>query len=177
MITIKESEMEFGEFQKEDVFQIENSKLQQSFGEGIKTVEFILLHNHNKLLFVEAKKSCPNRNNRDENEEKAKNFEKYFSDISDKFIDSLQMMLNVFLQRNKNFEEIGKNITEQKNYAKIAFRFILVIKDAEGEEWLAGPKEELEARLLRWRKLWKTDILVLSEELATKHGLIKNKKK
>lgn len=44
----------------------------------------------------------------------------------------------------------------------------------EREEWLAGPKAELEARLLHWKKLWKVDIVVLNEELALQYGLIDN---
>ena len=42
MITIKESDMEFGTFQKEDVFRNEDSALHHSFGEGIRTKAFIL---------------------------------------------------------------------------------------------------------------------------------------
>lgn len=166
--------MEFGVFLKEDVFQIENSKLHLSFGEGIKTVEFILLKDNDKLLFVEAKSSCPNYDNRYETEEKTEKFEEYFSDVSSKFIDSLQMMLNVALWRDVNTSRIGEHIKERDIYSKIKFCFVLVVKKAEREEWLAGPKAELEARLLHWKKLWKVDIVVLNEELALQYGLIDN---
>lgn len=172
MITIRESDMDFGIFLPEDVFQIENSRLQCSFGEGIKTVEFVLLKDNDKLLFVEAKTSCPNQNNKHESLEKAQKFEAYFKDISDKFIDSLQMMLNVILQRNPNTDDIGENLKKWGLYSKVKFRFVLVIKMAKDVEWLAGPKEELEARLLRWRKLWDAEIVVLNEELAVRYGLM-----
>lgn len=170
---IKESNMEFGEFASEDVFQMEHSKLHASFGDGIKTVEFVLLKDDNKILFVEAKTTCPNRDNRYESEEKAEKFEEYFEDISDKFIDSLQMMLNAYLQRNKYVDGIGNNLMKQGICSKVKFCFVLVIKNADNEEWLAGPKEELEMRLLRWRKLWNVNIAVLNEKLAVKYGLIK----
>ncbi len=170
---IVESDMEFGIFPKEKVFRIENSKLHQSFGEGIKTVEFVLLKGKHCLLFIEAKKSCPNKSRKDEDDEKAQKFENYFSEISDKFVDSLQMMFNVALQRNENIDEIGDYIGNREFYSKAKFLFVLVIKTARDEEWLAGPKEELEARLLRWRKLWGVEIVVLNEELAAKYGLVR----
>ena len=176
MITIKESDMEFGAFRKEDVFRIEDSRLQHSFGEGIKTVEFVLLKDNDKLLFVEAKTSCPNGENRYESKDKAEKFEVYFTDISDKFVDSLQMMLNVFLQKRKeSADEIGFNITDKSIYPTLKFRFILVVKKAVDIAWLAGPKEELEARLLRWKKLWNVEVVVLNEELAVRYGIVLKK--
>lgn len=42
MINIRESEMNFGDFHEEDLFEIEKSELLKSLGEGVKTVEFIL---------------------------------------------------------------------------------------------------------------------------------------
>ena len=97
---------------------MEDSRLQHSFGEGVKTVEFVLLKDRDKLLFVEAKKSCPNRDNRYENKGKTEKFEEYFSDISDKFVDSLQMMLNIFLDRRTvNLDEVGSHITDEKIYS------------------------------------------------------------
>lgn len=136
MITINESDMEFGIFQKEKVFRMEDSRLQHSFGEGVKTVEFVLLKDRDKLLFVEAKKSCPNRDNRYENKGKTEKFEEYFSDISDKFVDSLQMMLNIFLDRRTvNLDEVGSHITDEKIYSILKFRFVLVVKNAVDIAW------------------------------------------
>lgn len=176
MITINESDMEFGTFQKEKVFRMEDSRLQHSFGEGVKTVEFVLLKDRDKLLFVEAKKSCPNRDNRYENKGKTEKFEGYFSDISDKFVDSLQMMLNIFLDRRTvNLDEVGSHITDEKIYSILKFRFVLVVKNAVDIAWLAGPKEELEARLLRWKKLWNIEVIVLNEELAVRYGIVLKK--
>ena len=39
MIQINESDMLFGDFEEESVFQIENSKLHKNVGNGIKVVE------------------------------------------------------------------------------------------------------------------------------------------
>lgn len=59
-VIISESDMQFGEYEQEQIFQLEKSsqytkKLRPN---GIKSCEFILRRD-NKLYFVEAKKSCP----------------------------------------------------------------------------------------------------------------------
>ena len=57
---IPESDMRFGQFEEMNLFHIENSQLYEKMGSGIKTVEFILRYNENSIIFLEAKKSCPN---------------------------------------------------------------------------------------------------------------------
>lgn len=42
MTSIEESDMTFGDYAEDSVFRIENSKLQKSCGNGVKTVEFLL---------------------------------------------------------------------------------------------------------------------------------------
>lgn len=172
MKRINESEMVFGDYEEDVLFQIENSQLHKSFGEGIKTVEFILADKGEKLLFVEAKKSCPNAANRNETEEKKIKYEEYYSDITDKFNDSFQMFLTTVLKRNMNLEGIGKKIKGKQDFTKTVFKFVLVIKNAEDIEWLAGPKAELEERLMRMRKIWKTEVVVLNETLAKEYGIV-----
>ena len=51
-------------------------------------------------------------------------------------------------------------------------KFVLVIKDAADEEWLAGPRQELNLRLRRMQKIWKIKVLVLNESLAQKYRLV-----
>lgn len=70
MKIITESEMNFGKFDETNLFHIENSKIYKDLGLGIKTVEFILKYDENSIVFLEAKKSCPNVANRYESEEK-----------------------------------------------------------------------------------------------------------
>ena len=79
MKIITESEMNFGKFDEIDLFHIENSKIYKDLGLGIKTVEFILKYDENSIVFLEAKKSCPNVANRYESEEKEQKFEDYYS--------------------------------------------------------------------------------------------------
>ena len=70
MKVITESEMNFGKFDETNLFHIEDSKIYKDLGSGIKTVEFILKYDENSIVFLEAKKSCPNAVNRYESEEK-----------------------------------------------------------------------------------------------------------
>lgn len=172
MKEIVESGMVFGKFLEENLFQIENSSLHLSFGKNVKTVEFILLQERDRILFVEAKSSCPNAENKDESSQKNEKFEAYYREITEKFIDSLQMFF--FLGRNSYADAIGSNLKEKKHYEKTKFCFVLVIKNAENEEWLSGPKAELEARLKHMLKIWNAKILVLNETLAVQYGLLKN---
>ena len=56
MKIISESEMNFGKYDEANLFHIEDSKIYKDIGTGIETVEFILKHNENSIVFLEAKK-------------------------------------------------------------------------------------------------------------------------
>lgn len=172
MTTIIESEMCFGDYTEEKLFQIEHSDLHKSLGAGIKSVEFILLRGKETIIFVEAKKSCPNGSNRLISEEKQEKFENYYTDIVDKFIDSLQMFLTTVLGRSGS-NAIGRDIKDKADYSKTSFLFVLVIKTAIDEAWLVGPQHELEERLKSFRKIWGIKIIVLNFDLAVQHGIVK----
>lgn len=43
--------MNFGNFDEKNLFEIENSNLLKTLGEGIKTVEFILLRSNKNIVF------------------------------------------------------------------------------------------------------------------------------
>lgn len=74
--------MNFGEFDESNLFHIENSKIYRDLSDGIKTVEFILKYKkEDSIIFLEAKKSCPNAEKRHETEEKEHKFEVYFSSL------------------------------------------------------------------------------------------------
>lgn len=75
MKDIYESEMKFGSFSEMDLFEIEKSQLLKKLGKGIKSVEFILLNKKRNIIFLEAKKTCPNENNMHQTKEKKKNSE------------------------------------------------------------------------------------------------------
>lgn len=171
MKTISESDMQFGCFQEDNLFHIEKSKLYQKLGDGVKTVEF-LLESNNDILFVEAKRSCPNSTNKNKTVEKAEKFEEYYTSITDKFVDSLQIYAASILGRYDDITEIGSNLIKPDGLKNVRLVFILVIKHADDITWLAGPMAELRRRLLRFRKIWGVEVLVLSESMARDKNIL-----
>lgn len=112
-IIIKESEMLFGEYEKNNVFRMEKSeqyrKLLMPY--GIKICEFLLLRNGN-LLFVEAKKSCPNYYEANSTEEKKQKYKEYVDDIAQKMKDSLAFYVNIILERYGK-EDVPEGLLEK----------------------------------------------------------------
>lgn len=172
MKVIAESEMNFGKFDEAELFHIEDSKIYKELGSGIKTVEFILKYNKNSILFLEAKKSCPNAANQYESKEKEEKFKEYYDSITEKFIASLQIYLAAIFDKFEDTSEVGDNLKSIHGLKDIQLKFVLVIKNATDITWLAGPMAELKARLLQMRKIWGVKIAVLNEELAGEYGLL-----
>ena len=167
MKTIPESEMNFGKFAESD------SQIYKKLGSGLKTVEFILKNNENSIIFLEAKKSVPNAANCYESKDKTEKFEKYYSSITEKFITSLQIYLSIILDiQQDNESEVGDGLKITNSLKDVGLKFILVVKNAKNDDWLAGPKAELDHRLIKIKKIWGIKIMVLNEELAKKYKLI-----
>ena len=164
--------MNFGKFKESQLFHIEDSKIYKELGSGIKTVEFILGYNKNSILFLEAKKTCPNAANRYESEEKEKKFEEYYASIVEKFMSSLQVYLAAILDKFQDTSEIGDELSSINSLKDIQLKFVLVVKNAKDAAWLVGPMEELRARLFQIRKIWGVKVVVLNEELAKEYKLI-----
>jgi len=168
-IRIVESEMEFGEYNTCDVFEIEKSvqyceKLKQ---EGIKISEFILYKN-NKFLIVEAKKTCPNFSACRESDEKYNKYLEYIDSIVSKFKNSLQLYISIYLNRysQENFE------LSKKDYVNAEFMFVLVVKNAESI-WLEHYQNVLRTKLNEEMKIWKIkQIMVINEGTARDKKLI-----
>ena len=171
MSVIPESGMNFGKYNEKDLFHIETSEIYKKLGDGIPTVEFILKYNGNNIVFLEAKKSCPNVANKYESKEKELKFEEYYGSITEKFISSLQIYLAAIMNRYQDTSEIGDNLRSVSNMKDVKLKFILVVKNAEDITWLAGPLAELRARLLKVRKIWGVEVVVLNEELAGEYNL------
>ena len=112
MNVITESEINFGPFDEANLFCIEHSEIYKNLGSGIKTVEFILKYTENSILFLEAKKTCPNAVNWYESEEKEQKFEEYYSSITDKFTASLQIYLAAILNRYQDVSALGVRLQE-----------------------------------------------------------------
>ena len=122
MSVIPESGMNFGKYDEKDLFHIETSEIYKKLGDGIPTVEFILKYNGNNIVFLEAKKSCPNVANRYESKEKEQKFEEYYGSITEKFISSLQIYLAAIMNRYQETSEIGDNLRSVSNMKDVKLK-------------------------------------------------------
>lgn len=175
MKPIPESGVLFGPYDEKELFHIEKSKLYTFLGTGIKTVEFILRADvtERRIVFVEAKTNAPNPENRDTSEETRQKFEIFYTEVPDKFVDSLGIYTAALLKRFEDTSEVGEelSLTDLKD---VKLTFALVITNPLAQiEWLPPIKAVLEDRLRRWMKIWDVDIVVLNQELAKRWGIIK----
>lgn len=164
MRQVRESEMLF-EFEENQIFLIENSRLHNEVGEGIKSVEFVVSLNEQEFTFIEAKSSSPKPTK--ENQEK---FDTFINDVSDKFVHSFNMFLTAILRRYHD-ETIPRNFLEM-NKEQAVFKFILIIKGHQ-IEWLQPLQDAFSKSLLNMRKIWKSNVIVMNEEMARDYNLIK----
>lgn len=82
------------------------------------------------------------------------------------------MYIAGILENYENTDEIGKNLLNVKPMKNKKLKFILVITaDEILEDWLQGPKLELEERLKHFMKIWNIQIVVLNKNLAVRYGL------
>lgn len=171
---ILESGREFGEFIEDNLFYIEHSNMLNSLGKGIKTVEFITRLDDNIIMFLEAKTGCPNPSNKLKDSESKNKYIEFYDDIAEKFQDSLQIFTAGILERYEKSDEIGANLKKVKPLRNKEIYFVLVITaDEILEDWLNGPKLELEERLRKIMKIWNVKISVLNTTLAKKFGILR----
>lgn len=166
MIQINESNMIFGDFEEDKVFQIESSKLHKNVGNGIKVVEFILLSKKDELSFIEAKSSSPKPV-----KDNIIRFNEFINEISDKFIHSFNLYYSAVLRRCKECHELNSRFVDLDN-SQIKFKFILVIK-VHRIEWLMPLSDALKEKLAYHNTIWKSQVVVLNDEQAKEYKLIK----
>ena len=99
-------------------------------------------------------------------------FEEYYSSITDKFIASFEIYIASLMDKYSNTFDIGEDLQNVRSLRTTIITYVLVIQSAK-EEWLAGPMEELRARLFTYRKIWGIEVIVLNEDMAKRYGLIK----
>jgi hypothetical protein len=167
MVEIKESNMIFGDFEEDKIFNIEKSKLHNKLKNGIKVVEFVLLRNENELNFIEAKSSSPRPT-----KQNVIRFNEFIDEISDKFIHSFNLFYSAVLKRNKDYGEINNNFFELDN-SKIKLKFILIIKGHE-IEWLLPISDALKKKLAYQNIIWKSEVIVMNDDIANKYKLVKS---
>ena len=164
MIQIRESGMIFGNYEQPCLYRIENSKLHKELGDGIKSVEFILLRDANKIFFIEAKSSSPKA------ETNAVRYHEFIDEIADKFIHSFNMFSAWKVGRLDDAGEAGDKL-QAVRMKDISTIFILVIR-GHRREWLLPLQEELNRKLRCQRSIWKSRVIVMNDEIAKQYHLI-----
>ena len=176
-VIIRESGMEFGEYDENQVFWIEASeqytkRLRQN---GIKSCEFILRRGNN-LYFIEAKSSCPRQIlagiPSDEKEKKKKAYDKYINDIVLKMRHSLSLYGNILLKRYS--QNNIPNAMVNPNLLEKEIHLILVINTSGA--WDPDPElgETLNQYLNDVLRIWRIKrLLVITERDAKdKHFIL-----
>ena len=168
-MVIKESEMQFGDYGKGQVFYIEKSAqyTEKLKGRGIRICEFLLLRG-NKLYFIEAKKSCPKQIAADTEEEKRENYERYIQGIVLKMRHSLMLYSNIILQRY-SMDGVPEAL---RDLSKVDVRLVLVVKNAK-KEWLAPFRDVFNKEMKDEMLIWNIpSFMVINEETARKKHFI-----
>lgn len=165
MIPIDESGMNFGPFDKRDVFYIEKSLLYKNVGENVKIAEFIFKKN-DSIIFLEAKKTAPNPSGVE-----PQKFPEYIGEISEKLTNTFNLLLSAKLRiTNDSTKEVENFIQlEEVSNKRLAFR--LVIKEAEISH-LRPIQDALQKELIAQSKIWKIEVKVINAETARKYKLI-----
>ena len=177
-VIIEESGLRFGEYDEDQVFQIETSEqytksLRQN---GIKTCEFILRKGR-KLYFFEAKQSCPRQIMKDisdnEKEEKKKRYDEFIQEIILKMRHSLSLYGNILLKQYSQ-DKVPEKMTNP-DLSNTLIYLVLVINPQEGE-WEPEPElqDDLRLHLKDEMRIWKIQSLVVitPQQAREKHFII-----
>lgn len=160
-----ESFMKFS-FSDDDIFRIEEDELVKDV-ENVKACECVVLISENVAL-IEAKSSSP----RIENEEK---FQKFISDIGQKFADSLQLFSDIKSKEkgDEAFQRLPVNL-QNTQIATEAYKIYLIIHGHQ-LDWLLGLMDALRKELNDVVKQWNlrdSHIKVYNEATALENKLI-----
>lgn len=161
---ILESGMIFGNYKPEQVFWIENSQMHNDIGSGVKCVEFILLRGMDKIFFIEAKSSSP------KSDTSWDRYQEFLDEIKDKFIHSFNVFCAWYTGRLIDEGEIGTELSAVA-YPDAKFVFILIIRGHK-KEWLLPLQEELNQKLRHHKAIWRSNVIVMNDEIARKNQLI-----
>lgn len=170
---IDESNMRFGPFPESDCFPIEQSQTYQNIRQRVKIAEFALIRypksnkNPVKLYIVEAKASSPRPGTQP-------NFANFIGEIQAKLTNALDLTIATCLKRHSTWEELPKSF-KILDWQNVRFVLILVIKGHDAA-WLPDLQDALNYALQSTRQIWggsvKSEVLVLNDQFAQKHGLI-----
>lgn len=170
-VIITESKMRFGEYEEENVFEIEKSEqyTEKLRPNGIRSCEFVL-RRENTLYFVEAKESCPRQITAETTDEKRKKYREYVDSITEKMRHSLMLYSNILLKR---YSTNGvSELLQENDMSKLDIRLVLVVKNAE-KAWLEPFNNVFNKELDGELKIWKIPSLsIINEETARRKGFI-----
>ena len=160
-----ESFMKFS-FSDDDIFRIEEDELVKDV-ENVKACECVVLISENVAL-IDAKSSSP----RIENEEK---FQKFISDIGQKFADSLQLFSDIKSKEkgDEAFQRLPVNL-QNTQIATEAYKIYLIIHGHQ-LDWLLGLMDALRKELNDVVKQWNlrdSNVKVYNEATALENKLI-----
>jgi hypothetical protein len=164
-IRINESGLLFGDYDDDDVFQIEKSQIYKELSGCSKTVEFVLRFSADKIYFIEAKSSSPKPKSE-------KDFNVFINDISGKINHSLDIFFALVVKRIKDTKGEFSRSFRKIDYSNIEVTVLLVI-NGHKIEWLPPVRDALVKKLRRIIKTWNIQVAVLNHELAADYCLIK----
>lgn len=169
MITIVESDMNFGPYPDDRCFYIEKSQLYKKIKPaGVNITEFLLLKTDTDkppvLWVVEAKTSAP------------KKTDAFIEEIRKKMVDTMSLCWAARLGReaHQHAEAELPDAFKTLDLSQIKVKFVLVIKNHE-MAWLPPVQDALTKALRSTVKIWglgSDSVIVLNEERARHYHLI-----
>ena len=161
---IQEEGLIFGDFDEENCFHIEDTRIYNRLrGQEYSSVEFVLHRpDANELFFVEGKTSLPDKKNLEDLDENIR-------EISKKFMDSFHLACGIWFGGHSKRVETPLNAASFFTYGTQVV-FVLVIKNRRGK--LSGIKEKINLALKRERRLLGFEVRVVSEEIAVEAKLV-----
>lgn len=170
-ITINESGITFGPYAESVCFQIEKSPIYTHLGKDVKMVEFVLNRltagGEQVFCLVEAKQSSPKPDN-------LTDFSTFISEISEKMIHGISLLLAILLNRHGSSEEILPESMRSVDLSRCKARYILVI-NGHKEEWLPPIQDALRKSLRSMDTTWNfgpNTVVVLNDEKAAEYSFL-----
>ena len=98
------------------------------------------------------------------------NLEKFLKSMRRKYFHSIQLCYAILHKRQSSMEKIGNALASVLSEPQ-RICLVLVVKEYEAA-WCVQMKDTLAVALKDILRIWKAEVLVLSEEMARKHSII-----
>ena len=152
----------------EDTYRIEKEPYVQKSLPGMTCCEFITLNSDKDLVFVEAKTSFSNPDNK-------KDYNKNFDEIFDKVKDSISVF-NSLLLRHQGLDEWGRipNHLREIDLTNVIYKIYIVIKKHK-DEWLVPLQNDAPSKFKTILHMWnipQKNLKLINEDMARQLHLI-----